>query len=119
MDLERKLFKHFDSEYAKSIDCDVGWYGLISDLHYKLVKMDPDYTIFQIKEKFGGLRFYCSTEKENIRDEFMRTVAEYEKKSLSVCEITGLPGYLMQKLGWKKTLHDSFLSEGWRSARNF
>lgn len=34
------------------------WYPNIIELDMKLSRLHPDYTILQIKEKFGGLRFY-------------------------------------------------------------
>ena len=40
-------------EYGKKIFCGEGWYQLIWDLDYQLALIDPDYTIFQIKEKYG------------------------------------------------------------------
>ena len=36
------------------------WADLVRDLDDKLSHTDPDYKIDQIKEKFGGLRFYTS-----------------------------------------------------------
>lgn len=36
------------------------WYSAIIELDEKLSKLHPDYAIRQIKQKFGGLRFYAS-----------------------------------------------------------
>jgi hypothetical protein len=35
-----------------------GWMPIILDLNEKLTKLDPEYRIMQIKEKFGTLRYY-------------------------------------------------------------
>ena len=45
-------------EYYKSIDVDEGWYQLIVDCDKELTAIDPNYQILQIKQKFGGLRYY-------------------------------------------------------------
>jgi hypothetical protein len=35
-----------------------GWYQLILDLDGKIGSIEPGYKVDQVKEKFGGLRFY-------------------------------------------------------------
>lgn len=44
--------------YWRSIDCDRGWYPLLVALDKELAAIDPDYQVLQVKEKFGGLRYY-------------------------------------------------------------
>lgn len=39
-------------------ECGVGWSGIIERTNSLLSIIDPDYRIDQIKEKFGGLRYY-------------------------------------------------------------
>lgn len=34
------------------------WYAPVRECHEKLKAIDPDYTVLQIKSKFGGLRYY-------------------------------------------------------------
>ena len=50
-----------------------GWYGLatppgwdtiVEQLFLKLVAVYPDLEVYQIKEKFGGLRFYTNKDAE-------------------------------------------------------
>lgn len=41
-------------------ECDDGWGTLIAELETKLKRLSPDYTISQVKEKFGGLRYYAN-----------------------------------------------------------
>jgi hypothetical protein len=36
------------------------WWPAISWCHEELTKLCPDYTVDQVKEKFGGLRYYFS-----------------------------------------------------------
>lgn len=37
-----------------------GWMPIVLEAHEKFLALDPDYEINQIKEKFGGLRYYVS-----------------------------------------------------------
>ena len=44
--------------YLDRLDTGDGWQEIIENLDRELAKIDPNYTIDQIKEKFGGLRYY-------------------------------------------------------------
>lgn len=41
-------------------ECDDGWGTLIAELETRLKALSPDYAISQVKEKFGGLRYYAT-----------------------------------------------------------
>lgn len=56
----------------------------------------------QVKEKFGGLRFYMSATTEAIHD----TIARAAEKSFHSCEDCGRPGKLRRRRGWLATLCD-------------
>ena len=58
-----QMLDRFHKDYDKRIDCDPGWYDLIEKIDVELRVIDPEYTIYQIKEKFGALRFYFDTEE--------------------------------------------------------
>jgi hypothetical protein len=47
-----------NEEYLASIPDTDPWKPAIVACHEDLVKIDPEYRISQIKEKFGGLRYY-------------------------------------------------------------
>ena len=69
-----------------------GWAGLIKTGFTRCLKhLAP---IFQIKEKFGGLRFYSTVGMGDIEDQ-----------SYFICEECGKPGTL-RDTGWWKTLCD-------------
>ena len=53
----------------------------------------------QVKEKFGGLRFYC----DNTDDYILGAIALAESLSYRACEACGAPG-LRRPGGWIKTL---------------
>ena len=90
-----------NKKLLKYIECESGWYDLIEELHNKLLTIDPNYRIDQIKEKFGLLRYYFTT--ENSYDEMNKIVDEYEAYSGQVCEFCGDPGKLANFGGWFKT----------------
>lgn len=77
-----------------------GWHKIIKDLDSKLQKTDPDYCIDQIKEKFGGLRFYTSC-LSAAGDE---AVEEAEKLAAKTCEECGCEAERQNLNGWLKTV---------------
>jgi hypothetical protein len=78
-----------------------GWYPLINELIEKLINVGWDGQVFQIKEKFGGLRFYIGEGNDAIFD----LIHEAENKSYKICEECGQPG-VVRGGGWLKTLCD-------------
>ena len=73
--------------------CGDGWKEIIRNTDKKLKYIDPEYKIAQIKEKFGGLRYYFDNSFESyddVRREIMDDVvraAEYEASR--TCELCG------------------------------
>lgn len=57
--------------------------------------------IYQIKEKFGGLRFYTEYQDITLGD----IIDRIENKSFEICEVCGKKGYPREG-GWIKTLCD-------------
>mgnify|MGYP000093879836 CR=1 FL=1 len=74
-----------------------GWAGLVEAIYNRLPQ---DAHIDQIKEKFGGLRFYVDGDAE-----LLDFIDEMEAKSLTVCEGCGKPGRPRDG-GWILTLCD-------------
>lgn len=95
-----------------------GWRKIL--VRALLDHIDFFYTRFhitQIKEKFGGLRFYAAggTYREGIEHYVgYGSTAEYiefaEKISYYICETCGLPGRRREG-GWTKTLCDEHAEE--------
>lgn len=82
---------------------DDGWF----DLEWKLCEdleaiAPPDYKLFQIKEKFGTLRWY----DEGGNDAVYARVREAQKVSAETCEVCGKSAQLCSTGGWMKTLCD-------------
>lgn len=86
------------------IECDDGWYNLLDELcsriEDKLDKEVDEFFVDQVKEKYGGLRFYVSSATEEILD----LIDEYEEKSYTICESCGKSGKLVNHFGWYKTV---------------
>ena len=114
-DLEKKLVEKFpiifeemygnpkETCMAWGIECDDGWYNIIETLCYLIdseVKEGcPEVVALQIKEKFGGLRFYYRGGND-ITDAYVEFA---EGMSYRTCEYCGKPGK-ETKGGWIKTL---------------
>lgn len=77
-----------------------GWRPLVKRLVEDLFTLGWDGSLHQIKEKFGGLRFYVGAETE----EMWRRIGEAEKESERTCENCGEPGTLGPGRGWWRTL---------------
>ena len=76
-----------------------GWIPLVQELIEKCIELGWNKQICQVKEKFGGLRFYINSAPDKIHD----LISEYENKSYSLCEVCGQNGEL-RKNGWYRTL---------------
>lgn len=86
-----------------------GWISLVAELDAKLAEINPDYTVDQVKEKFGGLRFYFESDVEH--DRMRAIVAEAEEQSFGLCQRCGKPGKLASRPAWYSTLCDAHAEE--------
>lgn len=76
-----------------------GWGPLMDKLVEDITKLGWDGQIAQVKEKFGGLRFYVG----HASDAIFERIAKAEKASYEICEECGMSGVL-RRGGWLKTL---------------
>lgn len=90
---------------AFGVLCSDGWYELLdklmSDIDTYCTK-HPEVSypqVSQIKEKFGGLRFYITGGDGYISD----LISEAENKSYSICEECGTTEGVFQTRGWIRT----------------
>lgn len=63
----RGILLRIPDGWGRWISCDSGWYSLIVELDEQLRALLPNYVIHQIKEKFGGLRYYWAS-GEDVHD---------------------------------------------------
>lgn len=106
-----KLYKDFPELYKQrflpmtqsclcfGIETGNGWFDLIYDLSKKLTELNIGIEAVQVKEKFGGLRFYTNFYSEQSN----KLIEEAENKSYKICEICGNPGEPNDN-GWISTL---------------
>lgn len=85
---------------AYMVDYPEGWKPLLDEMVAKITEQGWDGEIRQIKEKFGGLRFYIGAASNEVH----QTIEEYCERSFHICEKCGEPGELMVKNYWLKTV---------------
>jgi hypothetical protein len=87
--------------YGKYLDVLPGWYGIILELDKQIAEIDPDYSIAQIKEKFGGLRY--NVESSNNFEAIQPLIREAEDQAAKTCERCGAPAELRKRRSWLVT----------------
>lgn len=105
------LGKDFEDIWSRTVDgydpyihVGMGWAGLIKECHKALYSFDPNYRIYQIKEKFGGLRYYVRPSIDALVYKTNAIINPFEKRSYLICEICGQNGNLRRKNGMYRTL---------------
>jgi len=92
------------------VECGEGWKPLYQPIIERCKA--EGVTVLQVKEKFGGLRFYVIGGD----DDLYAAISEAESKSKTICEQCGAPGEL-RKTGWWKTLCDQHAGDGRANSR--
>jgi hypothetical protein len=119
-ELERRLVEHWPTwlKTEGDIRCtamprgfqhDDGWFDILwrlcADLEPLVTEMERaggrQFEVLQVKEKFGGLRFYVNCRNDAIRQRIEAAIQE----SFHTCEVCGQPGKLRED-SWIKTLCD-------------
>lgn len=108
------VLSFFDDRFERYINVGMGWSDLVRQCHNKLKTIDPDYKVMQIKEKFGGLRYYFSASNPAMTSKMHDLISEIERKSYLVCELCGKPGNLRRRTfsRWLKTLCSDHAPDG-------
>jgi hypothetical protein len=95
---------------ATGLHHDDGWFDILwrlcEDLEPLVAEFEQEtgsqFEVLQVKEKFGGLRFYVNCRRNDaIRQRILAAIEE----SFHTCEICGQPGKLRED-SWIKTLCD-------------
>lgn len=106
MTYEEELDRDFPKLYR---DCycgiwvPTGWQALVRELSSKLEPIcadQPELYAVQVKEKFGGLRFYMSEVNETAE----LLIRHAEELSLKACTECGNPSELFTHGGWRFNL---------------
>lgn len=80
-----------------------GWGKLINNLYDAKPKKVQ---VLDVKERFGGFRFYCSA---SVPEWYLDLTEYYEEKLLHICERCGAEGKQETINGWIKTLCEECL----------
>jgi len=117
-DFGKYLFETYPKIFPKPlwVECGIGWFNIVDDLSKEITGYvsklpdtteDPYVTVVQIKEKFGGLRYYIHyhglTDDQIYEVESLIRVAE--SKSSATCEDCGGDGTrVAPRKYWMRTL---------------
>ena len=109
----RQLIEKFPNVFRKlkHIEAPLGWFTIIHNLCEKLepiFKNYPEVYAGQIKEKFGGLRFYVDSlytiESEVNRNHIESLIQHAEEEAYATCDVCGKPGEMHNFKGQYATL---------------
>lgn len=107
-----------DTPYALfGFQCDLGWYNILYRLGTtvnSIISGLPENAFYlaQVKEKFGGLRWYYGLDAEQVSERKLanryisEAVRKAEAESFLTCEICGTAGSVRPGFYRKKTLCD-------------
>lgn len=91
-------------------ECGNGWFDLIDNLSTEIEKIceknnvEPP-QIVQVKEKFGGLRYYSGGINRKVSKEVFDLIIKAEELSFKICERCGSVNNVTQNSkGWRKSL---------------
>ena len=87
----------------------LGWLPLLDKLAKELVDLGWNRTLDQVKEKFGGLRFYIGINLDitsDVDSKIHECIYAAEQESYTTCEDCGAPGS-PRKSSWIRTLCDA------------
>ncbi len=126
------VFKHLDKTDYHNLPS--GWYKIVDRLCSELSAIleealevnpespdEPLFSVLQVKEKFGGLRFYymMNTKDDELYKRIQTAVDTAEDTSYSTCQITGNIGALCKDGSHYMTLcEDSRISMGYKIVGN-
>jgi hypothetical protein len=126
------VFKHLDKTGYHNLPA--GWYKIMNRLCSELSVIleealeanpenpeEPLFSVLQVKEKFGGLRFYymMNTKDDELYRRIQTAVDTAEDTSYSTCQITGNIGVLCKDGSHYMTLcEDSRISMGYKIVGN-
>lgn len=112
-ELEAKLIERFPTYFADmygdptktcmafGCECGKGWFDLIFRLCEDIEKANPEnFKVEQVKEKFGGLRFYYSGGSQEVHS----LVDKAESDSYNICENCGTRDNVTSEGSWILTL---------------
>lgn len=102
------ILRRIPGGWGRWIRVERGWYPIIIGLDEKLADLDPDYRVLQVKEKFGGLRYYWrqgeATHRRGVVERGNDLVNAAVALAARTCDACGQVGTLVERRGWLRTL---------------
>jgi hypothetical protein len=96
------LFEHMKGDVGS------GWLDIVTRLHTGLKELYPGYKPMQIKEKFGGLRYYVKDypSDQKTYEKFLALIRDAEREADETCEDCGTKEGVntVSTGGWIRTL---------------
>ena len=98
---EERMIAKYPDNFRECFDFCIGegWEPIVEKLIGMVVAVKPDIKIVQIKEKFGGLRFYVDSANKDVN--YLIECAE--EASERTCEVCGKEGKIVGK-NWLQCL---------------
>lgn len=85
----KPILDRIPTKWGKYLSIGEGWYDIVLKLDEQIAALYPDYQVYQCKEKFAGLRYYCSNDgAEDVR----ALIAAAEEECARTCDVCGKPG---------------------------
>jgi hypothetical protein len=109
MTLFEKLEQKYPNNFSSCFDFSPpeGWYDLVEKLVDQVIALDPEIKIDQVKEKFGGLRFYVAYASDDVH--FLIETAE--DASERTCQVCGKDGRMVSVYGYYAALCEEHENE--------
>jgi hypothetical protein len=89
LEILRPVLARFAAGWGASVDCEEGWWPIIAELDRQIAAIAPGYEEHQIKEKFGGLRFYYGAGATANDARIGVLIAQAERVAARTCEVCG------------------------------
>lgn len=121
------LFRNFDFFGSRSnpkdplmcfgFECGDGWFSILKKLcgELKALKL-KNFTVIQVKEKYGTLRFYHNgpSGSEKLQDKVYKLIDDATAKSARTCEMCGKQGQRGEALNWVCTCCKKHQPDGFK-----
>jgi len=94
-----EILRRIPDGWGRWLSMSKGWYRIIVELDRRLAELDEDYVVHQVKEKFGGLRYYVEPSESaspGTRTAMREAVKAAEVLSERTCEECGADGAVLR-----------------------
>jgi len=93
------ILRRIPDGWGRWLSMSRGWYPIVVELDRRLAELDEDYVVHQVKEKFGGLRYYVEPSESaspGTRTAMREAVKAAEVLSERTCEECGADGAVLR-----------------------